>query len=392
MARIVIAAHVVRSPLGGYFSWILQWVLGFYRLGHDVYVVERAGWPKSCYNPAIGAMTDDPSYGVAAWSQVLGRFGLNDRWCYADLSDHYHGMPAAAVAEVFRTADVFIDLTADAFGNAARTWAELAQGARTRVFIDGEPGYYQARIESYMKAGRPLPEYDHYYSVGLSVGLPGCTVPTAGKAWVGIPYPFVPDLLPAVPPPAGAPFTTVMSWQAHNPETFSVSGYGQKDIEFKKFASLPSLTSVGLEVAVGGDDVPFDWLRAQGWRTRQAESVTRTLDAFYDYIAGSMGEFTVCKNLFVATNSGWFSDRSAAYLGCGRPVVMQETGFSAHLPCGRGLFAVRTVDDAAAALEAIVSDYTMHSRAAREVAAAFLSTDVVLRRLLDQVAHRPTPS
>ena len=61
--------------------------------------------------------------------------------------------------------------------------------------------------------------------------------------------------------------------------------------------------------------------------------------------------------MFVATNSGWFSDRSAAYLASGRPVVMQDTGFGEHLPVGRGLFAVKNVDEAAAAIESITANY-----------------------------------
>ena len=72
----------------------------------------------------------------------------------------------------------------------------------------------------------------------------------------------------------------------------------------------------------------------------------------------------VCKNVFVATNCGWFGDRSAAYLACGRPVVLQETGFSEHLPVGAGLFAVQTVDEAAQAIAKIEADYAKHSLAA----------------------------
>jgi hypothetical protein len=84
----------------------------------------------------------------------------------------------------------------------------------------------------------------------------------------------------------------------------------------------------------------------------------------------------------LALETGFFSDRSAAYLASARPVVLQDTGFSRHLPCGRGLFAVRTVDEAAAALDAIASDPEAHARAARELAHAHFSTDVVLPKLL----------
>ena len=99
----------------------------------------------------------------------------------------------------------------------------------------------------------------------------------------------------------------------------------------------------------------------------------------------SQGEFTVCKNVFVATNSGWFSDRSAAYLASGRPVVIQDTGFSSHLPCGEGLFSVRTVEDAAGALECICSDFPSHARRSREIAGDLFGASSVLGRFLQQL-------
>ena len=54
--------------------------------------------------------------------------------------------------------------------------------------------------------------------------------------------------------------------------------------------------------------------------------VTISYDSFVDYVASSLGEFAVCKQVFVALHTGWFSDRSAAYLASGRPVVLQDTG------------------------------------------------------------------
>src|SRR4029077_1876229 len=134
---------------------------------------------------------------------------------------------------------------------------------------------------------------------------------------------------------------------------FEGTVYGPKDQEFEKFLDLPRRTSVPLELAVGGPHVPQRRLRRAGWRLRNPLEVTRSADCFRAFIASSRGEFSVNKNFYVATNSAFFSDRSAAYLASGRPVVMQETGFSRHLPCGRGLFAVRSVEDAAAAIDTV---------------------------------------
>ena len=136
---------------------------------------------------------------------------------------------------------------------------------------------------------------------------------------------------------------------------------------------------------MAGKDVPERRLREAGWTVRNAHAVTTSFDRFWDYIRRSRGEFSVCKHVFVATHSGWFSDRSAAYLASGRPVVMQDTGFSQHLPIGRGLFAVNTVEEAAAAIDEIEGDYDAHSRAAREIAEEHLEATKVLGRMLNEL-------
>ena len=67
-------------------------------------------------------------------------------------------------------------------------------------------------------------------------------------------------------------------------------------------------------------------------------------------------------------------------------MVMQETGFSRHLPCGRGLYAVRTVEEAAAAIDEIAGDWERHARWAREVAREYLDARKVLGRMLEELA------
>jgi len=66
MARVIIALYLVRFPVGGYQSWMLEWLVGFQRLGHDVYFVEKSGWPDACFNPASNALNDDCTYGTTA--------------------------------------------------------------------------------------------------------------------------------------------------------------------------------------------------------------------------------------------------------------------------------------------------------------------------------------
>ena len=85
----------------------------------------------------------------------------------------------------------------------------------------------------------------------------------------------------------------------------------------------------------------------------------------------------------MASRSGWFSTRSAAYLALGKPVVVQDTGFSRHYPTGEGLFAFSTVDEAAAAIGTIERAYRGHCDAARGIAEKEFAAEAVLQRLLD---------
>src|SRR5688572_27783620 len=110
MARVVVGSYMVRYPLGGMLSWVLQYLVGFQRLGHDVYFVEKSGYPGSCYDPSRGATGDDCSYGTQVVSELLERFALGDRWCYVDAGGRYHGLGRARVKDVLREADVFVDM------------------------------------------------------------------------------------------------------------------------------------------------------------------------------------------------------------------------------------------------------------------------------------------
>jgi hypothetical protein len=103
-------------------------------------------------------------------------------------------------------------------------------------------------------------------------------------------------------------------------------------------------------------------------------------------VTGSLGELGVAKEGYVVSKSGWFSDRSACYLAAGRPVVAQDTGWSAHLPTGDGLVAFSTPEEAAAGIDAVASSYRRASDFARGVAAEVLDARRVLPPILEEIA------
>src|SRR6187431_2572764 len=101
MARVVFGTYMVRYPLGGALSSALQWLLALRALGHDVHVVEKSGWPDSCFDPSRNVMSDDCTYGFETVRRLLDRFELGDRLCYVDAGGRYHGMTREAVAAAF---------------------------------------------------------------------------------------------------------------------------------------------------------------------------------------------------------------------------------------------------------------------------------------------------
>lgn len=375
MARVILGSYMVRYPLGGMASWVLQYVLGFQRLGHDVWFVEKADGPLACYDPVKREMTGDCSAGTRFVDDLLARWGLRERWCFVDYEGRYHGAGRATIESAFDGADVFVDM------GTHGGWLQEAERSHCRVLVDGEPGFTQMKMELRGEAGASG-RYDLYFTTGQNVGTPASPAPDGGVRWHHLFHPVVVDLFATTEPP-GDHLTTVMNWQSYPPLEFEGAVYGHKDMEFPKFVDLPSRSAVPLEIAVSGKSTPRADLAEQGWRVVDAQEVTRSFDSFREYVTRSFGEFTVCKHGFVATRSGWFSDRTAAYLAAGRPAVVQGTGFDAHLPTGEGVFSVDTPGEAADAIAAIAGDYARHSRAATAVAREHLEATKVLRELLD---------
>jgi len=376
VATIALGSYAVQFPVGGYFSWVLQWLVGLRDLGHAPWFVERAHYSGSCFDPSTNTMSDDCSYGTTSLRALLARFGLGDRWCFVDAHGEYHGQSRSVIEEVLGGADLFIDMGANG------TFDDETETARRRVYVDGEPAFTQFKWA--LRSTEPVAQYDAYYTVGQNIGQPFCPVPTSGIAWKPILYPVVTSMFPLVAPPADAPFTTVMSWAAHDRLEFDGVTYGAKDLEFPKFIDLPRRVSVPVEIAAN-QHAPRPLLDEHGWRVRDALDVSSTFDQFCEYIRSSRGEFSVCKNGFVATRSGWVGDRIGACLACGRPVVMQDTGFGERLPCGEGLFAVRDLDEAVAAIERIEADPERHRSAARAIAETHFEARTVLEPMLAEL-------
>jgi hypothetical protein len=184
-------------------------------------------------------------------------------------------------------------------------------------------------------------------------------------------------------------FTTIGNYrQAGSDVEFNGETYRwSKHHEWEKYIDLPCRTDQPFEVALKIDD-PADKVRLQshGWQIVSPYEMSLDIfGAYQDYFRGSRAEFTVAKDQNVRLRSGWFSERDACYLACGKPVVAQDTGFSNILPTGEGLFAFTSAEEALGAIDAINSDYAKHCRAARAIAEEYLRAETVAARLLTDI-------
>lgn len=148
---------------------------------------------------------------------------------------------------------------------------------------------------------------------------------------------------------------------------------------------MPRESDVDFLVAVGGKTAPLKRLEDYGWRAIDGPTATLGADQYRQFIMDSRGEFSIAKNVYVEMRSGWFSTRSVCYLASGRPIVVQDTGFSKVIPVGEGLLTFGNFAEALEAIKMVESDYDHHRRMARSVAAEYFSSAKVLRQFLDDI-------
>jgi hypothetical protein len=376
----IVAGYSVRYTLGGHLLAQLHFLAGLQQLGYDVIFAEHYGWENSCYDPVANAMTNNPTFGLGEARRNFDRIGLK-RWCYVDAAGRWHGLSREEFIGLCRQSTLLLNL-------ASPTWMEEFRECPVRIYLDSDPGFTQFRMATEARVSHPgyasPHDYNFHFSFGERIGRPDCPIPTHGLNWRPTRQPVTLELVqPRFTPEAGR-FTTVLSWTAYGATVYEGQVYGQKDVEILKLLDLPQRTGPIFGIALAGPGAPAAKLRQAGWMVTEALQATWNVEAYLDYVGQSRGEFSVAKEGYVKTRCGWFSERTATYLASGKPVIVQDTGFSELIPCGEGVFAFKTADDIIAAIAIIQKDYTRHCRAARRVAEEHFAARKVLGDMLRQ--------
>ena len=388
--RIIVGGLVGQFPFGGVAWDYFHYLLGLHELGHDVYYHEDTWvWP---YDPIRRTPVDDADYTVKFLSDFFNEHApaLAGKWHYVLLHNQHYGMSESAFNEVAESADIFLNVS-----GACLLPARLSSKC-VKVFLDTDPGYNQIMLRekpawspNIEKWFQLVASHDRHLTYAENINGPDCLIPRLDFDWR--PTRCVVTLPPwkqikESPPAAHAPFTTVMTWDYFGGKLIHNGiQYGTKVEEYEKFRDLPIRTETPLLLAVGGEKGPWEMLASDGWRAISAHGATLTPASYQQFIKDSAGEWSVAKNVYVATRSGWFSCRTACYLAAGRPCVVEETGWSKFIPSGNGLFAFSTMAETIDALNSIAADPVRHRAAAYEIAREYFAPDKVLPAMIDAI-------
>ena len=353
----------------------LQYVVGLRDMGHDVLYLEDTGtW---YYDAASDGMVGEPQVFVTYLCQTMERFGLSDNWCFVSHEGQAFGISEKKLSEFVRTADLFLNVT------GAGMVRDKYMTIPRRAYIDTDPAFIQFRLaEGETDDLQHLSAHTNYFTFGHNIGRDDCLIPTAGFDWVPTRQPILSSFWSRSDRRDNGRFTTIMKWKSYDPVDFEGERFGLKDLELERFKDLPKRCDSCLELSVAGHP-PTVELEARGWRFKPAADISGDIDSYRSYIHASKGEWSVAKHAYVRTRSGWFSERSACYLASGRPVAVQETGFSDWMRTGLGVVPFSDVDEAAWAIQDISSRYDLHCAAAVEIAEEYFRSDKVLGLLLD---------
>jgi hypothetical protein len=374
--NIIVAGIMGRYPYGGVAWCSLMYLLGLRRLGHRIWYLEDTG--ECNFDPSVNAIATEPSYALRLIERTLGPYDFGGRWCYIDYQGKFYGMTEERWRRTCADADLFINLSGGCW-----FWRDEYAAIPHTAFIDTDPAFTQAAIaqgpEWYREFFR---RFDRLFTFGANIGTEKSDVPVGEFLWYPTWQPVSLACWRGTEPDTADPhLATVMTWEI---ESFADVG-GNKDVEFPLIADLPRTVGIPLELAINAPASVRADLSRRGWRVRDAFEVSHDAPTYRRYLQEATGELSVAKSTYVRTSSGWFSDRTECYMAAGRPAVVQDTGWSAHLPLNEGLFAFRDSDEARAGIDALLSRPRHHGLAAAEVARAHFADDVVLPSLLEFV-------
>jgi len=378
--KIVVQHLAIRYPFAGVVWQLLHHLIGLERLGFEVYYLEDH-WAY-VYDPLAASPVPDAGPNLKLVIPVLERFGFGGRWGFLDpATGEYMGIGRERCRELLREADAVFNLCVATKPREEHLSCRL-------VYLETDPGPFQVNLaRGEAEATRTAARHRDFFTYAYNIGAPDCLLPAGSIKWHRTRPPVLLDLWhEGVGPAQPALFTTVGTWtnKGNDLEIAGEKYWWSKHVNFRQVLEVARDSGQPIELATDIDaGADYDRALAGGFLFRPVVPMSLDLEGYREYVSSSRGEFTVAKDSYVRTRSGWFSDRTASYLAAGRPVVTQYTGFEKYLPVGEGLLGFHDAAGAVEAIKRINSDYRRHAAAARAIACEYFDA----ARLLNEMAN-----
>jgi len=382
--RTVVMGFMGSMPIAGVIWQHIHYLVGLQRLGHDVYYIEDSA--RLPYNPETFEINNEFDYAAWLLNRLSQEFGFKNRWgfCARYLpGTPTAGLPLKKIRQLYRDADAILNIC------GAQEFNDDLLVSDSILYIESDPGVEQIKIDKGVRSTVSyLGRHHALFTFGENVGTKSFPVPTHGFKWLPTRQPVVTDLWKTNRSPSrAAVFTSVANWSTSGLKDITWRGekyLWSKSREFLRFISAPKESGETFELATNINDAKTRAnFERRGWRLSSPLQMSVDYWLYRDYIRRSKGEFTVAKDQYVRLNTGWFSDRSVCYLAAGRPVIIQETGFTKIYGGKAGLLSFRSLGEIVDAVKMINADYVKHSRAARALAREFFEAKKVLKSILD---------
>ena len=383
--RIVVMGFMGSMPIAGVIWQHVHYVVGLQRLGYDVYYIEDSA--RLPYNPETFEVNNEFDYAAKVLNRLAGEFDFKNRWAFCARylkRNPTAGLPLKKIRQLYRDADAILNICGTQEFND-----DLLKSDRI-IYVESDPGVEQIKIDKGVRSTVDyLSRHHALFTFGENVGTKKFPVPPHGLKWHATRQPIVTHLWKTnqAPKPA-AVFTSIANWSTSGLKDITWRGrkyLWSKSREFLRFVAAPRRSGETFELATNIQDRKTrEKFESNGWRFTSPLQMSVDYWLYRDYIQQSKGEFTVAKDQYVQLNTGWFSDRSACYLAAGRPVIMQETGFTKNYGADAGLLAFRSLGEIAEAVKIINADYSKHSGAARQIAREIFEAEKVVKSLLDR--------
>ncbi len=363
---------------GGNFSVPLQWMLGLRRLKLDAIWLELL--------PATGKAWEDRQR-IENFQRRLREHGLANRYCliYQEPASDTHelkamqciGMSKRALLDRLGGPNALLNLSYSIHPPF------LLQFER-RIFCDLDPGeifYWMTKLEMGQS-------YHHeFWTIGLNVHGRNCRLPKSSLRWNTF-YPLADtQLLRRRRRPAISRFRTIGQWYWGG--AVEVNGTFpdlSKKFAFQPYLGLPKrVPEARFELAMNirANDPERTRLARRGWHLLDPHCVARAPGVYRQFIGGAVGEFTAIKGVDVLWRTGWLSDRAAAFLALGRPVITEDTGAARYLPEESGFEFVNDIGEAAEAVKEVLGNWPHWSKHSRDCAVEVFDSAKNLRKIVD---------